>query len=137
MKTTEKSIRSVLNDIKANQFILPALQREFVWKRRDIENLFDSLLQGFPINTMMFWTVNDIKKESMEFYQFLDPDFKESQSLNKLYPVRDNELMVSSVLPVCMWPYMVHIPWRKERIKCIYTFLWIKNYLQMNWRMLH
>ena len=40
---------------------------------------------------MMFWTVNDIKKESMEFYQFLDPDFKESQSLNKLYPVRDNE----------------------------------------------
>ena len=91
MKTTEKSIRSVLNDIKANQFILPALQREFVWKRRDIENLFDSLLQGFPINTMMFWTVNDIKKESMEFYQFLDPDFKESQSLNKLYPVRDNE----------------------------------------------
>lgn len=91
MKTIEKSIRSVLDDIKANQFILPALQREFVWKRRDIENLFDSLLQGFPINTMMFWTVNDIKKESMEFYQFLDPDFKESQSLNKLYPVRDNE----------------------------------------------
>ena len=91
MKTIEKSIRSVLNDIKANQFILPALQREFVWKRRDIENLFDSLLQGFPINTMMFWTVNDIKNESMEFYQFLDPDYKESQSLNKLYPVRDNE----------------------------------------------
>lgn len=50
MQITNKGIRTVLKDIESGHLILPALQREFVWKRRDIENLFDSLLQGFPIN---------------------------------------------------------------------------------------
>lgn len=47
MQITNKGIRTVLKDIESGHLILPALQREFVWKRRDIENLFDSLLQGF------------------------------------------------------------------------------------------
>lgn len=91
MKTTDKSIRDVLKMIEAKQMILPALQREFVWKRRDIETLFDSLLQGFPINTLMFWTVSDIKKEVMEFYEFLDPDYQESVSSNKVFTKVDND----------------------------------------------
>ena len=91
MQVTNKSIRTVLDTIKSGRMILPALQREFVWKRRDIEGLFDSLLQGFPINTLMFWNVKDIKQETMAFYQFLEPDYQESISVNKLYPVRDNE----------------------------------------------
>lgn len=91
MQVTNKSIRSVMGAIKAGEMILPALQREFVWKRRDIEGLFDSLLQGFPINTLMFWDVKDVKPETMAFYQFLDPDFQESVSVNKVYPIRDNE----------------------------------------------
>lgn len=91
MQVSNKSIRSVLDQINSNGMILPALQREFVWKRRDIEGLFDSLLQGFPINTLMFWNVKDIKQETMAFYRFLEPDYHESNSVNKLYPVIQNE----------------------------------------------
>ena len=91
MQITNKGIRNVLKEIESNNMILPALQREFVWKRRDIENLFDSLLQGFPINTFMLWDVSDIKTETMEFYKFLDPDFQESVSINRTYTVRDND----------------------------------------------
>ena len=86
-----KSIRKVLNLIKSREMILPALQREFIWKRRDIEGLFDSLLQEFPSNTLMFWNVKDIKGETMEFYEFLEPNYQESVSINSLYPVKDNE----------------------------------------------
>jgi hypothetical protein len=28
--------------------VLPAIQREFVWKPEQIEKLFDSLMQGYP-----------------------------------------------------------------------------------------
>lgn len=91
MQITNKGIRTVLKDIENGHLILPALQREFVWKRRDIENLFDSLLQGFPINTLMFWNVSDIKTETMEFYRFLDADYKEGVSTNQIYSVRDND----------------------------------------------
>ena len=91
MQITNKGIRTVLKEIESGNMILPALQREFVWKRKQIENLFDSLLQGFPINTLMLWAVDDIKAETMEFYKFLDPDFKEGVSTNSVYPIRDND----------------------------------------------
>ena len=91
MKIQNYGIRSVLKSIEQRKMILPALQREFVWKRKDIEQLFDSLLQGFPINSMMFWEGDDIKNGIMEFHEFLDPRYQESVSTNKVYKVIDNE----------------------------------------------
>ena len=91
MIINNKGIRSILKDIESRHMILPALQRDFVWKRKDIENLFDSLLQGFPINTFMFWNIGDIKTETMEFYEFLNPKYKESVSTNDVYTIRDND----------------------------------------------
>lgn len=77
MQVTNKSIREVLSRVQSSEIILPALQREFVWKKRDIEGLFDSLLQEYPINTFMSWEVNDILQQSMAFYCFLNPKYKE------------------------------------------------------------
>lgn len=80
MQVTNKSIRDVLSRVQSSEIILPALQREFVWKKRDIEGLFDSLLQEYPINTFMSWEVNDILQQSMEFYCFLNPKYKEGDT---------------------------------------------------------
>ena len=44
MRIQNYSIRDVMKGIDCRKMILPALQREFVWKRKDIERLFDSLL---------------------------------------------------------------------------------------------
>jgi uncharacterized protein with ParB-like and HNH nuclease domain len=91
MRIQNYSIRDVMKGIDGRKMILPALQREFVWKRKDIERLFDSLLQGFPINTLMFWEVDDIMNGVMEYYEFLSSKFQESVSTNSIYPVRDND----------------------------------------------
>jgi uncharacterized protein with ParB-like and HNH nuclease domain len=87
MQVTNNSIYYVIKSIRANEIILPAFQREYVWKRRDIENLFDSLMQDFPINTMMFWRVSEITKENLEFYYFLDLNYQEGVSTNRPYDV--------------------------------------------------
>ncbi len=68
------SIIVVLNKILSNDLILPALQREFVWKPKDICELFDSLMQNYPINTMMFWKTNNLPSQPIAFYQFLPAD---------------------------------------------------------------
>ena len=65
------SIIGVLSKIPSNDLILPALQREFVWKTKDICELFDSLMQDYPINTMMFWKTNNLPSQPIAFYQFL------------------------------------------------------------------
>ena len=91
MRIQNYSIREIMKRIDGRKMILPALQREFVWKRKDIVRLFDSLLQGFPINTLMFWEVDDILNGVMEYYEFLSPKYQESVSANSIYQVRDND----------------------------------------------
>lgn len=80
MQITNKSIREVLERVQSHEIVLPALQREYVWKRRDIEGLFDSLLRGYPINTFMSWEVQDISMQTLEFYNFLEPTYKEGNT---------------------------------------------------------
>jgi uncharacterized protein with ParB-like and HNH nuclease domain len=44
-----QTIHSVLTEIKSQQLVLPAIQREFVWNEQKISALFDSLMRGYPI----------------------------------------------------------------------------------------
>lgn len=70
------SIRDILSKVN-QELILPALQREYVWKSKDIAQLFDSLMQEYPINTMMFWDTCNLPSQPIGFYQFLNPDYTE------------------------------------------------------------
>jgi uncharacterized protein with ParB-like and HNH nuclease domain len=65
------TIHQAIERIKRNEFLLPAFQREFIWKSNKIEQLFDSLMQGYPISSMLFWKVKEATKADFRFYQFL------------------------------------------------------------------
>lgn len=66
------TIKEALKKIDKGEFLLPAIQRRFVWNTEQIEILFDSMMQGYPINTFMFWAVEDKEiKDSFLFYNFL------------------------------------------------------------------
>ncbi|EGO6719895.1 DUF262 domain-containing protein, partial [Enterococcus faecalis] len=51
--------------------VLPALQREFVWKPEQIERLFDSIMKGYPIGSFLFWNVQNENINKYEFYNIL------------------------------------------------------------------
>lgn len=51
---TPLTIAEIVNDISANKYVLPSIQREFVWGTPQIERLFDSIMQGYPIGTFLF-----------------------------------------------------------------------------------
>lgn len=65
------TIHQAIERINRNEFLLPAFQREFVWKQSQIEQLFDSIMQGYPISSMLFWKVKENTKADFRFYQFL------------------------------------------------------------------
>ena len=54
---TAKTIKSILEDISINKYLLPSIQREFVWSTVKIEKLFDSLMRDYLINSFLFWQV--------------------------------------------------------------------------------
>jgi len=65
------TIAEALNHIEQRRYLLPAIQREFVWPPKNIEWLFDSLMRGYPISSFLFWNVEDLSKSGYKFYEFL------------------------------------------------------------------
>lgn len=51
------TIKETIGQIRKKNFILPAIQREFVWDTEQIELLFDSLMRDYPISSFLFWSV--------------------------------------------------------------------------------
>lgn len=68
---TAKTIDEVIKNIDTKKYLLPSIQREFVWSKNQIEKLFDSLMQGYPINAFLFWNVPKEKVGEFSFYDFL------------------------------------------------------------------
>jgi hypothetical protein len=49
------SIISVLNQIKNDEIVLPAIQRDFVWGEDKIQRLLDSILRDYPVGIALLW----------------------------------------------------------------------------------
>ena len=67
----------ILNCVNRN-YLLPSIQREFVWlqnpSEQRIEKLFDSIMQEYPFGSILTWEVNKETTESnlsWEVYQFI------------------------------------------------------------------
>ena len=65
------TIAETLEAIDQKQYLLPAIQREFVWKTGQIEQLFDSILRGYPIGSFLFWQVQADRQSDYQFYEFV------------------------------------------------------------------
>lgn len=66
------TIAKALENIQSTDYVLPAIQREFVWKPNQITALFDSLMRGYPIGTFLFWKVDEDRFGDFKSYEFLD-----------------------------------------------------------------
>lgn len=65
------TIAEALGRIQSKSYVLPAIQREFVWRPEQIERLFDSLMQGYPFGTFLFWKVEAATSSRFKFYDFV------------------------------------------------------------------
>jgi hypothetical protein len=54
---TPITIEKALERIQNQEYVLPAIQREFEWSTDQVIRLFDSLMRGYPIGSFLFWDV--------------------------------------------------------------------------------
>ena len=64
-------VTEVLDRIHDRSYVLPAIQREFVWSTDQVRRLFDSLIRGYPIGSFLFWQVTPTVASRFRFYDFL------------------------------------------------------------------
>jgi uncharacterized protein with ParB-like and HNH nuclease domain len=68
---TPLTIKETITDIHRKKYLLPSIQREFVWHVDQITQLFDSLMLGYPIGSFLFWEVAASNVNEFAFYEFL------------------------------------------------------------------
>lgn len=55
------SVQAILGLIAAEDFVIPEIQRPFVWKRSQVRDLIDSLYNGYPTGYIITWKNPDVK----------------------------------------------------------------------------
>ena len=68
---TPVTIADTLRQIERHEIVLPAIQREFVWQPEQICTLFDSLMQGYPFGTFLYWKIDQEHNDRYQFYDFV------------------------------------------------------------------
>ena len=85
---TPVPVDEILRGIHHKDYLLPAIQREFVWDADQIRRLVDSLLRGYPIGSFLVWRVEPETAGAYAFYDFLTD-----------YHERDNPYAARAVVP--------------------------------------
>ena len=65
------SIAAALRQIQQAQLILPAIQREYVWKPSQVVRMFDSIMRGYPVGSFLSWKVQPETISKFKFYGFM------------------------------------------------------------------
>lgn len=71
MFQTGRTIKETLDQIDRHDLVLPAIQREFVWRHDQICRLFDSLMQGYPLGAFLYWEIEKENSGNFKFYDFV------------------------------------------------------------------
>ena len=85
---TPVTVGEILQGIHRKEYLLPAIQREFVWDADQVRRLVDSLMRGYPIGSFLIWKVSHETASSYAFYDFLTD-----------YHARDHPYATRAVVP--------------------------------------
>lgn len=127
------TINDAIVNIEQRKFLLPAIQRKFVWSSEQIEVLFDSIMRGYPINSFMMWNVtNDKTKINYKFYEFLKEyraffneknPYINTSGFHNFMAIIDGQQRLTSLYIGLKGSYAYKVPrkWLKDDEECLPT----------------
>ena len=126
MSYTPKTINEVITDGLNRTTFLPAIQREYVWDYYQIAKLFDSLMQKYPIGSMLFLKVREEDKDQWPAYRFFcdfdaEAPHNQTDSLSgvnqDIHLVLDGQQRLTSLYIGLKGTYRYsHYRWRKTKL---------------------
>ena len=98
------SISAILGLIEAGQFVIPEIQRPFVWKRKQVRDLIDSLYNGYPTGYIITWKNPDVK-------------LKDGRTSSGKKILIDGQQRVTALMTAIAGIPVTNSNYKKERIK--------------------
>lgn len=116
------TIKSAITAIADGEYVLPSIQREFVWNTNQIETLFDSLMRDYPISTFLFWEVRSENISKFKFYRFLrnyhERDERHNQEASHsgerdIIAILDGQQRLTSIYLALKGSYAAKLPYHR------------------------
>ena len=95
---TPITIKEALDNIQGKQYAMPAIQREFVWHTEQIERLFDSLMQGYPIGAFLFWEVGNETVRKYRWFDFVTRYHQKDRRHNQQFEPLSDDAGLTAIL---------------------------------------
>jgi len=86
------TIKQILSWVEDDQLGIPDFQRDFIWSRPDIEDLFESILRGYYIGAFLFWSTSNRDLNPTRIY-----GIESSRPFHPTYIVLDGQQRISSL----------------------------------------
>ena len=101
------TIEAAIKNIAERRYLLPSIQRKFTWDMGQVCRLFDSVMQHYPVNSLMLWKVDSAEvRDGFRFYEFLtkyverfaenNPDF-DTKGHGEFHAVIDGQQRLTSL----------------------------------------
>lgn len=97
---TIERISSLVSRIQAGDIKVPKFQRGFIWKKQQVLTLLESIYEGYPIGSLLFWLTNEKMKSEKDIGGFDLPPTPD------IYPrnyVLDGQQRLTSIYGVLNW----------------------------------
>ena len=65
------TIKEAVEGIASNEYVLPAIQREFIWQPEQVCTLFDSVMQSYPFGEFLIWQIKPDNVNQFKYYGFV------------------------------------------------------------------
>lgn len=102
------NINAILGFIEAGQFVIPEIQRPFVWKKAQVRDLIDSLYNGYPTGYIITWKNPDVQT-------------KEGTVANGKHVLIDGQQRITAIMASIAGFEVLDEDFNKDRIKIAFN----------------
>ena len=119
---TPLTIQEAISSIHRKKYLLPAIQREFVWDPERVLKLFDSLMREYPIGSFLLWRVEKNKIKDFQFYEFVRNYHERDRTHNpkanvtgeeSITAILDGQQRLTALYIGLKGTYAYKIPWKR------------------------
>lgn len=91
IKADREYLREAFAKVNSGEYAIPVFQRDFVWTKRQVISLFDSIQKGYPIGSLILWKSNEIRYSK----DILTDERKEQQDKATFYILDGRQRLTS------------------------------------------
>ena len=102
------SVSAILGLIESGDIAIPEIQRPFVWKKKQVRDLLDSLYKGYPTGYLIIWKNPNVKLK--------DGSFSAGKKI-----LIDGQQRVTALMTAIAGIPVINETYKKERIKIAFN----------------